>query len=83
MTILGWSSCLWILYSLQACLEWTQTNEREKLGRERKGKKKVGDILVVVLFLLFSPVLVELVDLHSSISLLKQVKCLHATTENG
>jgi len=75
---------LWILYSRQACLEWTKTNECEKLGREGKEKKKkVGDILVVVLFLLFSPVLVELVDLHSSISLLKQVECLHTTTEDG
>lgn len=57
-----------------------KTNEHEKLGRQREEKKKVGNILVVVLFLLFSPVLVELVDLHSSISLLKQVKCLYTTT---
>lgn len=55
----------------------------KNLGGRKGKKKKVGDILVVVLFLLFSPVLVELVDFHSSVSLLKQVKCLHATTENG
>lgn len=51
-----------------------------KTWETERGKKKVGNILVVVLFLLFSPVLVELVNLHSSISLLKQVKCLHTTT---
>lgn len=35
-----------------------------------------GDVLVVVLLFLFSPVLVELVDFHSGVALLDQVKGL-------
>lgn len=38
------------------------------------------DLLVVVLLFLLSPVLVELVDFHSGVALLKQVKSLQTAT---
>lgn len=38
-----------------------------------------GYILVIILLFLLSPVLIKLVDLHSSISLLDQVKSLNKT----
>lgn len=39
-------------------------------------REDLTNVLVIVLLFLFSPVLVELVDFHSSVSLLNQVKGL-------
>lgn len=42
----------------------------------------VCDILVIILLFLLSPVLVELMDFHSGVALLKQVKRLHVTRKH-
>lgn len=50
-----------------------------KLGEYYRLARR-ADVLVIVLLFLFSPILVELVDFHSGVALLYQVKGLRHTT---